>query len=98
MGWLRRFRTTWSQRDEDFEEERRFHIDALADRYVREGMTPDEARRAALRQFGNGTLIRDRTHDVDMFRWLDDLPPRRAATRSGCCGAAPDFLCSRSCA
>jgi predicted permease len=73
MGWLRRFHTTWSQRDDDFEEERRFHLDALSDRYVRDGMTPDEARRAALRRFGNGALIRERTLDVDMFRWLDDL-------------------------
>lgn len=73
MGWWRRFRTTWSQRDDDFEEERRFHIDALSDRYVRDGMTPEEARRAALRRFGNGALARERTGDADMFRWLDEL-------------------------
>src|SRR4029453_6968545 len=73
MGWLRRFHTTWSQRDDYFEEERRCHLDPLSDRYVRDGMTPDEARRAALRRFGNGALIRERTLDVDMFRWLDDL-------------------------
>src|SRR5262245_12697 len=72
MGWLRRLRTTWSQRDDDFEEERRFHIDALRDRYVREGLMPDEARQAAQRRFGSTAVMKERTRDVDMFRWIDD--------------------------
>src|SRR5262245_999724 len=73
MGWVRRLRNTWSQRDEVFEEERRFHIDALSDRYVRDGMTPDDARQAALRRFGSTAVMKERTRDVDMFRWIDDL-------------------------
>lgn len=73
MGWWRRFRTTWSQRDDDFEAERRFHIDALSDRYVRDGVSADEARQAALRRFGHSTLTRERTLEADTFRWLDDL-------------------------
>src|SRR5204862_3135925 len=56
-----------------FEAERQFHIDALSDRYVRDGVSRDEARQAALRRFGNRALTRERTLDADTFRWLDDL-------------------------
>jgi hypothetical protein len=73
MGWFRRLRTTLSRSDGDFDEERRFHLDALTDRYGRDGMSPDDARQAALRRFGAGMLMRERTQDVDMFRWIDEL-------------------------
>src|SRR5437870_3737173 len=73
MGWLRRLRGTFSTRDRDFDAESRFHIAERTDEYVRGGMNPDEARRAALQRFGNVTAARERTEDVDMFRWLDDF-------------------------
>ena len=73
MGWVRRLRGSFFQRDADFDEERRFHLDERTDEYVRSGMSPDEARRAAVARFGNSTLTRERTQDVDMFRWIDDL-------------------------
>ncbi|HEY2150312.1 MAG TPA: ABC transporter permease [Vicinamibacterales bacterium] len=81
MGWLRRLRNTWSRRDDDFEEEHRFHIDALRERYEREGLTPEDARQAAQRQFGATSIVRERTLDADMFRWIDDL--RRDIAYSG---------------
>ena len=73
MGWLRRLRGTFSRNDGDFDVEREFHIDERTDEYVRSGMDPDDARRAALRRFGNVTVTKERTQDVDMFRWIDDL-------------------------
>jgi putative ABC transport system permease protein len=74
MGTIRRLFGTFSTRSgNDFDEERRFHIDARTDEYVRGGMTPDDARSAALRRFGNVPLTRERTEDADMFRWIDDL-------------------------
>src|SRR5881628_2067713 len=73
MGWLRRIRRTFSPTEGDFDEERRFHLDERTDEYVRNGMSQAEARRAALSRFGNATLAKERTRDVDMIRWIDDL-------------------------
>lgn len=73
MGWIRRLRGTFSEPDGDFAEERRFHIEARTEEYLARGMPYDEARQAALRRFGNQMLATDRTHEVDVFRWLHDL-------------------------
>ena len=73
MGWVRRLRGTFSGGEVDFDEERRFHIDQRTDEYVRSGMGQEEARRMALKRFGNATLVKERTQDVDMFRWIHDL-------------------------
>jgi predicted permease len=73
MGWIRRLRSTFSNTGTEFDEERQFHIDARTDEYVRGGMSREEAHRTALKRFGNQTLAKERTQDVDMFRWIDDL-------------------------
>ncbi len=73
MGWVRRLRGTFSSSEGDFDEERRFHIDERVDEYVRGGMSIDEARRVALRRFGNATVAKERTQDADVFRWIHDL-------------------------
>ena len=73
MGLMRRLRATFSAADRDFEEERQFHIEQRTDEYVRGAMTSEEARRAALRRFGNATVAKERTRDVDTVRWLSDL-------------------------
>ena len=73
MGWVQRLRRTFSGTGDDFDEERRFHLDERTDEYVRSGMGQEEARRAALRGFGNATLVKEQTEDVDLFRWIEDL-------------------------
>src|SRR6185295_10692251 len=73
MGWVRRLRGSLFRNEGDFDEERRFHIDERTDEYVRTGMGLEDARRAALRRFGNATLAKERTQDADMFRWIDDF-------------------------
>jgi predicted permease len=73
MGWLRRLRATFSRSDDGFDTEARFHLDERTDEYVRSGMSLADARQAALRRFGNATLVKERTEDVNMFRWIDDL-------------------------
>jgi macrolide transport system ATP-binding/permease protein len=73
MGWFRRFRATFATGDDDFDEERRFHIDERIDEYVRRGMTDEDARREAMKRFGNATVVRERTRDVDVIRWIDDV-------------------------
>ena len=73
MGLLRRVRHTFSSRDEDFGEEMRFHIERRVEDLIAGGLSPDEARRTAARQFGNDASLRERTRDADSVRWLSDL-------------------------
>src|SRR5438105_7104986 len=75
MGWLRRLRGTLldSEIDETFDEETRFHLEALTGEYVRRGMTPEEAAGVARHRLGNLSAARDRTHDADGFPWLRDI-------------------------
>ncbi len=53
--------------DREFDEELEAHVSLLSDRYVREGMTPDAARYAALRQFGNVTSLRETCTEMRAF-------------------------------
>jgi macrolide transport system ATP-binding/permease protein len=73
MGWVRRLRATFSRGESDFDEECRFHIEERTDEYVRNGMSQNEARRTALKRFGNATLTKEQTQDVDLFRGIHDL-------------------------
>jgi predicted permease len=74
MGWIRRLGSTlrFSRRADELDEELRFHLDERTEANIRLGMTPEEARRAALRRFGNLTLTKEHTRDADTLRWLDD--------------------------
>ena len=69
--------------DEETRDEIETHLELLTDRYVRSGMTPEDARATARRQFGNVTLASrgDSSHErrpLDRWTWL-----RISATRSG---------------
>ena len=67
MRWRRR------RTDEDFGAEVRAHLENEADRLVGEGMTPEKARAAAHRQFGNVTRARERFHDAHRSSWLEQF-------------------------
>jgi predicted permease len=55
---------TWNRKVADLDEEIRFHLSEEADERMADGLTPDEARRAAKKSFGNDTRIREDTRDV----------------------------------
>lgn len=73
MGWMRRLRNSWWTARESFDEEARFHLEQRTAEYVRTGMSPEDARRAALTRFGSVALARERTSDADLFRGLHDF-------------------------
>lgn len=83
MGWIKRLRGTiiGSSPDNSLNDEMRFHLDERTDEFVRRGMTREEARREALRRFGNVALAKDQARDADTLAWLGDLgrDVRRAA-------------------
>jgi predicted permease len=53
--------------------ELRFHIAERTDELVATGMSEKDARREALRRFGNYTLERERTRDMNVMAWLEAL-------------------------
>jgi len=59
--------------DADMAEEMRLHLEMQTERNRAAGMSADEARYAALRQFGNVASVQERARDVRGWRWLDEL-------------------------
>jgi predicted permease len=57
----------------ELDEELRFHIENEVERNVARGMSPAEARRAALVEFGGVERVREECRDVRGVRLLDDL-------------------------
>jgi len=58
LGWIRRLRSSLSPTHDTFDEEARFHLDERTAEFIRRGMSPADARRAAEHRFGNMTLSR----------------------------------------
>jgi predicted permease len=57
--------------DLEFDDEIETHLRMLAERYVRQGMTEAEAVRAARRQFGNITLLKEANRDMRGIRLIE---------------------------
>ena len=61
------------QLEQDLDDELRFYLEMQSRDNIERGMTPDEARRVARRQFGNGSLVKEDSRQVWGFRWLEEL-------------------------
>ena len=59
--------------ERDLDRELRFHIDMLTDQHVKGGMTPAEARRAALQSFGGVEQIKDDVRETWLSRLVETL-------------------------
>src|SRR5439155_8473576 len=59
--------------DRDLDQEIASHLAEATEEYIDRGMSPEEARLAALRGFGGVTQTMERHRDVRSFAWLDDL-------------------------
>jgi putative ABC transport system permease protein len=57
--------------DEELEREIRFHIEELRQEYLAKGMTPEEAHRQAMLEFGGREQCKEELRDVYRFRLLD---------------------------
>ena len=57
----------------DIDEELRFHVEMETEENVRRGMAPNEARRAALRSFGNVCAVRDAAYEVKGGGMLESI-------------------------
>jgi putative ABC transport system permease protein len=57
----------------DIEEELRVHVEMETETNIRRGMSPDEARAAALKRFGDLSRSTERGYDIRGGRWLETL-------------------------
>lgn len=58
---------------EDLDQDIRDHIELATQENIDRGMTPEEARYAALRKFGNVTRVKEEVRQVWSFIWLEQL-------------------------
>ncbi|MGO8732339.1 MAG: ADOP family duplicated permease [Terriglobia bacterium] len=70
MGvWERLFRRR--EREEELDEEVQGHLRMAAQERMEQGVTAEQARASAVREFGNVTLVKEVTRDMWGFRWLE---------------------------
>jgi predicted permease len=70
--------------------ELQFHLERQTAENIADGMSPEEARQAAMRTFGNPTVVREQVHETWSWTWLERLlQDIRFATRQ--IARAPGF-------
>ena len=69
MSWWNRLSNLLRREDlgRELDEELQFHIDARVRDNLKAGMTEEAARRDARRRFGNWTLAKERTHEMNII-------------------------------
>ncbi len=79
MAWLSELgRRCWMllrrrQFDADLEEEMRLHLELKEQEQVQAGLAPGDARYAALRRFGNATVLKEKSHMAWGWEWFEHL-------------------------
>jgi predicted permease len=63
----------WDRPNSDLDDEVRFHLEMLIEQHTRRGMSPEEARTAALRAFGGVTQMKELYRDQRGLPWLETL-------------------------
>src|SRR5579863_5104951 len=71
MSWQTFLRRRKS--DRECREELQIHIEMATDAFVAQGMTREEARRAALKKAGNLQARREEIYQMNGIAWLDSL-------------------------
>jgi putative ABC transport system permease protein len=79
MTWIEGlFRRLWSmllrgRLEGDLIEELRFHLESEVEKNIKAGMTPEEARYAALRSFGGVEQVKEECRDVRGVRFIEEI-------------------------
>jgi predicted permease len=75
MFFFNRLRALWKRNEleADLDEELKFHVEMKTRENVEAGMTPGEARAAALRQFGNVARVEEEARATWSWMWLEQL-------------------------
>src|SRR5688500_6495916 len=59
--------------DHDLDDEIASHLAEAKEEYIQQGLSPEDARLAALRSFGGVTQTKEIYREVRSFMWLDNL-------------------------
>ncbi len=75
MAWTKRLRGLWKREriSRELDEELRYHLDRRVTDSINAGMSPREAWEDAQKSFGNFTLQKERTRDMDILGWLESF-------------------------
>jgi len=65
--------TWWKSRSDRLDDEIQTHIDLETQENIETGMSPKQARHAAMRKFGNVLVAKDKSRDVWGWVWLERL-------------------------
>ena len=86
-----RLRSLWhrDRLESELDEEIRFHLSEEADERAAAGLTSDQARLAATRDFGNATLVREADAGGLGLGIRRAAHPGRSLCRSGACAVSP---------
>ncbi len=75
MSWLTRLSNVFRQNvvSQRISEEIEFHLQERIDELTEQGVPEEKARALARRQFGNPTLQKEKTREMDLLGWVDAL-------------------------
>src|SRR5260370_34641052 len=79
MRWMERLRMAMvslfrrGQQTERLDAEMRFHLEQEVAERIRAGVAPEEARRAAMREFGNPAVLREEARRSWSWGWLESM-------------------------
>ncbi len=59
--------------DQELDDELRYHVECKTEEYIARGMTPQEARRAALLEMGGVEKRKEECRDTRRVNWIQDL-------------------------
>src|SRR5437667_1020612 len=70
-----RFRSLFRKQhvEKELSDELRFHLEKLIEEKVEKGMTPEDARYAALREFGGAEQFKEECRDMRRVNYLEDF-------------------------
>src|SRR5436190_4104334 len=75
MSWIHRIRASFQKQklEENLNDELRFHIEMRTQEFISAGMTSKEARYRAMRLFGNRSVLKEKTREMDTIGWIETL-------------------------
>src|SRR5579864_2085352 len=73
MAWWARIRGLWRREElaQELDEELRAHLEMRAADNLARGMPEEDARYDAMKRFGNVTLMKERTREMDIVGWIE---------------------------